>query len=389
MSKFRLRGVFMAALVAAVVVLAAACAQTPAAPPAATSAPAAAATSAPAAAATTAPAAATQAPAASSGDKQKVTFQAGYLPQGNISFIAAYVAKEKGFFDQEGLDVTIDHTAPGQGENFKRLAASDIQFTTIPGPDLLTQVGDNGVPFVSVAVFGHSSDNGLMTLANSGIKTLKDMEGKKVGYKFVVLPWMKAMFDAAGVDQSKINFVGVGFDPRVILPDFGEGQVDAVQIFKSNEPDTMTRAGFPVTVFNPEDFGVPTLGQTYITNRQIAQSNPELISKFLKATMMGLQYAVDPKNTEEVTDIIMKYAGADADREHQKFLYQTEIKDSYLTSPATKEVGLGYAADKEWQDMIDVIAKYKGLQKDPPAVNAVWDPQFIKSIYQNGQLQFP
>lgn len=385
MSNFRLRRVLIAALLVSVLaVIAAACAPTPAAPaPAATTAPAAA-TAAPAAA-TTAP----QATAAPSAEKQKMTFQAGYLPQGNISFIAAYVAKEKGFFDQEGLDVTIDHTAPGQGENFKRLAAKDIQVTTIPGPDLLTQVGDNGVPFVSVAVFGHSSDNGLMTLANSGIKTLKDMEGKKVGYKFIVLPWMKAMFDSAGVDQSKINFVGVGFDPRVILPDFGEGAVDAVQIFKSNEPDTMTRAGFPVTVFNPEDFGVPTLGQTYITNREIAQSNPELITKFLKATMMGLKYATDPKNTEEVTDIIMKYAGKDANRDHQKFLYQTEIKDSYLTSPATKEVGLGYASDDEWQKMIDVIAKYKGLKNAPPAVNNVWDPQFIKSIYQNGQLQFP
>jgi hypothetical protein len=114
-----------------------------------------------------------------------------------------------------------------------------------------------------------------------------------------------------------------------------------------------------------------------------------MIRKFLKATMMGLKYATDPANTEEVTDIIMKYAGADANRDHQKFLYQTEIKDSYLTSPATKEVGLGYTSDDEWQKMIDVIAKYNGLKNAPPAVNAVWDPQFIKSIYQNGELQFP
>jgi ABC-type nitrate/sulfonate/bicarbonate transport system substrate-binding protein len=370
MSGFRTSRVWVGILLIGVLALALAACATPAQPPAPT----------------TAPSAPTSAPPAA---MQKVTFQAGYLPQGNISFIAAYVAKEKGFFGQQGLDVTIDHTAPGQGENFKRLAAKDIQFSTIPGPDILVQVGDNGVPFVAVAVFGHSSDNGLMTLANSGIKTLKDMEGKKVGYKFVILPWMKAMFDSAGVDQSKIEFVGVGFDPRVILPDFGEGRVDAVQIFKSNEPDTMSRAGFPVTVFNPEDFGVTSLGQTYVTHRDIAQSDPELVRKFLKATMMGLKYATDPANVEEVTDIIMKYAGKDANRDHQKFLYLTEIKDSYLKSPATGEVGLGYASDAEWQAMIDVISKYKGLKNAPPSVSQVWDPQYIKAIYQNGQLQFP
>lgn len=370
MSHTNLRRVWTAALVLAVMALVvAACA--PAAPPPAP---------------TSAPAAPTSAPSAA---KQPVKFQAGYLPQGNISFVAAYVAKEKGYFDEQGLDVTIEHTAPGQGENFKRLAAKDIQVSTIPGPDILTQVGDNGVPFVSIATFGHSSDNGLMALENSGIKTLKDMEGKKVGYKFVILPWMKAMFDAAGVDQSKIEFVGVGFDPRVILPDFGEGRVDAVQIFKSNEPDTMARAGFPVTVFNPEDFGVTSLGQTYVTHKDFVQNDPEMLRKFLKATMMGLKYAADPANVEEVTDIIMKYAGKDANREHQKFLYTTEIQDSYLTSPATKEVGLGYASDAEWQSMIDVIAKYKGLKGTPPPVNTVWNGELIKSIYQNGQLQFP
>lgn len=385
MSRVQFHRVLAAAVMMTIAVLAvAACAPVAAPAPAATSAPAAA-TEAPAAA-TEAPAAATSAP---SGTLQDITFQAGYLPQGNISFIAPYVAKEKGFFEQEGLNVTIEHTAPGQGENFKRLAAKDIEVSTIPGPDVLTQVGDNGVPFVVIAVLGHSSDNGLMALADSGINELKDLEGKKVGYKFVILPWMKAMFDAAGVDQSKIEFVGVGFDPRVILPDFGEGRVDAVQIFKSNEPDTMQRAGFPVTVFNPEDFGVTSLGQTFVTHKDFVQSDPEMLRKFVRASMMGLKYATDPANVEEVTDIIMKYAGADANRDHQKFLYQTEIKDSYLTSPATAEVGLGYASDEEWQSMIDVITKYNGLKNAPPAVSDVWDPQFIESIYKDGELQFP
>ncbi len=382
-SRVSLVGVLI--LLATFALVAAACAPVAAPAPAPTSAPTqptsapAQPTSAPAATA----ASATSAPPAG---KQKITFQAGYLPQGNISFVAAYVAKEKGFFDQVGLDVTIDHTPPGQGDNFKRLAAKDIQFTTIPGPDIVKQVGDQGVPFVDVAVFGHASDNAIIALEKSGFKSLKDLEGKKVGYKFFINPWVKAMFEAAGADMSKVDFVSVGFDPRILLDSAGAGKVDAEEAFKSNEPDTLARAGFPVTVFKPEDLGVTSLGQTYITHQDYVKSDPEMIRKFLKATMKGLAYALDPANKNEVTDIVMKYAGADADRAHNEFIWTTEA--GYVQNDATKQVGLGYASDDEWQKMIDILVKYKGVDNAPP-VSKVWDPSFIKSIYQNGQLQFP
>ncbi|HZQ05394.1 MAG TPA: ABC transporter substrate-binding protein [Anaerolineae bacterium] len=357
-------------------------AQPTAAPP--TSAPAAP-TSAPAAtsasAATSAPAptaaSATTQPAA----MKKVTFQAGYLAQGNISFVAAYVAKEKGFFADEGLDVTIEHSSPGGGEQFQRLVAKDIQFTTQTGSDYVWQAANTKPPFIAVEVFGHNNDEALLVLDDSPIKTIADMKGKKVGFKpaeSTQPPWILAMLKAAGLDFKDVNLVQIGFDPRVILPEFGAGQVDVMQVFRSNEPDTLARMGYKTRLFKPADVGVNFLGQLYITNKDYVQSDPEMIRAFVRATTKALAWALDPANKNEVTDIVMKYAGEKADRGHQEFIWTTEAQ--YVTAPSTQEVGLGYASDDEWNKMMQYMVDF-GSIKAPVPVSDIWDPQFVKSVY--------
>jgi ABC-type nitrate/sulfonate/bicarbonate transport system substrate-binding protein len=334
--------------------------------------------------ASTQPPAATNAPAL-----QKITFQAGYLAQGNISFVAAYVAKEKGFFAQEGLDVTIEHASPGGGEQFQRLAAKAIQFTTQTGDAFAQSMAQVNPPFVGVAMFGHQTDAALLVLDNSPIKTLKDLAGKKIGIKTAETaspPWLLGMLNQAGLTFKDVQLLQVGYDPRVVLPDFGAGQVDALQVFRSNEPDTLGRLGDKSRLFLPSDYGITFLGQMYITNKDFVRDDPEMVRKFVRATMKGLQFTLDPANDKEVTDIVMKYAGSDADRAHQAFIWHTEA--TYVTADSTKQVGLGYASDQEWQDMMSVMVKYGSIKAAVP-VAQLWDPQFVKSIYNAGQLVWP
>ncbi len=343
----------------------------------------------PAPAATQAPAP-TQPPAPTNTPvPQKITFQAGYLAQGNISFVAAYVAKEKGFFAEQGLDVTIEHASPGGGEQFQRLAAKVIQFTTQTGENFAKTAADVNPPFVGVAVFGHETDHALLVLDNSPIKTLKDLAGKKIGVKTgegADPPWLLGMLKSAGLDLASVELVQVGYDPRVVLPDFGAGQVDALQVFRSNEPDTLQRMGYNTRLFKPEDSGIHFLGQMYITNKDFIRDDPEMVRKFVRATMKGLQFTLDPANDKEVTDIVMKYAGADANRDHNAFMWHAEA--AYVTAASTKEVGLGYASDQEWQDMMNVMVEFGSLKAAVP-VAQLWDPQFVKSIYKDGQLIWP
>jgi len=312
---------------------------------------------------------------------QKITFQAGYIPQGNISFVAAYVAKEKGYFEEAGLDVTIEHAAPGTGEQWARLAGKDIQFTTDPAESFIERVAATGdLPFASVAVFGHEGDHALMIMEDSGITEIGQLKGKLIGYKGTgEPPWLLAMLDSEGLTLDDVQIVQVGFDPRVLLPEFGEGRVDAVQVFKSNEPDILSKQGYKVRLFKPEDFGVHFLGQTYVTHTDYIQNDPEMVRNFVRATMKGLAFALDPANKDEVTDIVMTYAEKDADRAHNEFIWQTEIQ--YVQSASTEQVGLGYASNEEWQNMMDVMTAFGSIEKPLP-VDKVWDSQFTESIYK-------
>ncbi|MEO8456800.1 MAG: ABC transporter substrate-binding protein, partial [Chloroflexota bacterium] len=118
----------------------------------------------------------------------KVTFMAGFKPQANLPFVGAYVAKAKGFFAEQGLDVDIQHvTTPG--DNFPLLAAGSVQFSTADAAELLShRVSDPPLPLVSVALIGQTGQQGFAVLQNSGVNTPEDWAGKTVGYKGDTVP---------------------------------------------------------------------------------------------------------------------------------------------------------------------------------------------------------
>ncbi|MEE9277885.1 MAG: ABC transporter substrate-binding protein, partial [Dehalococcoidia bacterium] len=201
-------------------------------------------------------------------ERLSLTFMAGFRAQSNLPFIAAYVAEQEGFFDAVGLDVTIRHSA-GQGEHVRLLLAGDIGVTTQPASELLQRRSDPGAPLVAVALFGQTGDLGYAVLADSGITSPADFAGKVVGFKGVVQAEFLAMLRAHGLSEDDIDLVTTGFNPVVL----SEGELDVYPVFLSNEPDTLERViGVPVRVFQAADFGVPTLGVTYVVSEDFLAS---------------------------------------------------------------------------------------------------------------------
>ncbi|MFQ5874719.1 MAG: ABC transporter substrate-binding protein, partial [Dehalococcoidia bacterium] len=227
---------------------------------------------------------------------KRVTFMAGFKPQANLPFVAAYVAKEKGYFQEQGLDVDIQHST---GEHLNLLMSGDVEFTTADANSVLKRRADPGLPIVAFALFGQRGQQAFVALKESGVQTPKDWEGKTFGYKVSVPPDYRAILEASGVDRSKVKEVRVGFDPRILT----EKKVDVLAVFKSNEPDTLRGLGFEVVVFDAADYGVPTLGLTYITREDLVETDPDTVRRFLKATMKGLEFAFE--NIEETLDIVL------------------------------------------------------------------------------------
>jgi ABC-type nitrate/sulfonate/bicarbonate transport system substrate-binding protein len=320
-----------------------------------------------------------QPPAQPAKPPKRAVFMAGYKPQANLPFVGVYVAREKGFFKEQNLEVEILHSA-GQGEHLKLLLAGHIQFTTANAESVLKQIADADAPISAIALIGQKSEQAYAVLADSGINSPRDWEGRTVGYKVYPSPEYLAILKAAGVDRSKIKEVSVGFDPRILL----ERKVDVYPLFISNEPYLLRKFGADIRLFDASQYGVPTLGLTYIVRRDLIKEDPDLIERFLKAALKGLYYAFD--NEAEAVDIVMKYAPRE-DKDHMAYMLRTE-KARALTE-LTRARGLGWMTYEQWRALHDMLAEFKGISK-PIDVNLAFTDEFLKRIYDGqGRLRWP
>ena len=305
-----------------------------------------------------------------------VTFMAGFKPQANLPFVAAYVAQEQGYFAEQGLDVTIHHST---GQHLQLLLSGDVDITTAAAGSVLKRRADPGVPIRAIALFGQRGQQTFIALADSGIDRPRDWEGRTVGYRISLPPEYLAIVDAAGVDREQVQEVRVGFDPRILV----QGKVDVLAVFKSNEPDTIRGLGFDVVQFDPAAFGVPALGLTYIVREELIAAEPELIARFLKATLKGLEFSF--AHPEETLDIVLRYADKE-DRDHMRFMLETEQADA--VSAVTDEHGLGWMTLQQWREFHDLLVRYQALAREVD-VEQAFTTQFLEEAYDDGRLVWP
>jgi ABC-type nitrate/sulfonate/bicarbonate transport system substrate-binding protein len=303
---------------------------------------------------------------------KSMTFMAGFKAQANLPFVGVYVAQEKGFFKQENLSVTIRHAQAA--EHLQLLLAGEVQVTTANGAQVLQRDAQN-LPMTSIGLIGQKSEQGFVVGANSGITKVSDFAGKKLGYKGTVPVEFLALAKSQGLDVSKVNQVRVGFDPRVL----SEGQVDILSVFVSNEPGQLSAIGYPTKLFDPSEFGIAALGLTYVATPAEIKKDPDLLSRFLKASLHGIEWA--DANREEAVDIVMKYAPQE-NRDQQKFMMTTELDRAKVAG------GYGSQTQEQWQKLEDTLLEYNAIDKKVDLSQAYSD-QFPKSVLKDGKVIFP
>ncbi len=294
---------------------------------------------------------------------------AGFRAQANLPFVAVYAADANGYFEDEGLAVTIRHSS-GADEHLKLLLERDAQFITGTAAQALRRQAD-GLPVRAIALFGQRGDQGFVARADSGIEGPADFEGRSVGFKAGVVPAeLHALLATADLSVDDVRLQAVGFDPRVFI----EGQVEVYPVFLNNEPDTIRRAGLEITVIDPHDHGVPTLGLTYLAHEGTLAEDPELVERFLRAALRGALWARD--HVGEAVELTLSFAeGADPD--HQRFLLETDLAN------AERADGLGRSTPAQWVALAEVLIRHDVLE-GPVDAPAVFDTTAIEAIYATG-----
>jgi ABC-type nitrate/sulfonate/bicarbonate transport system substrate-binding protein len=172
------------------------------------------------------------------------------------------------------------------------------------------------------------------------------------------------------VDDVQVQ--AVGFDPRVFI----EGQVEVYPVFLDNEPDTIRRAGVEIAVIDPHEYGVPTLGLTYLAHEGTLADDPELVERFLRATLRGARWASD--HVDEAVEITLRFAEG-ADPAHQRFLLETDLAN------AERADGMGRSTPDQWEALAEVLLRY-GVLDDPIDAPVVFDATAIERIYASVPL---
>lgn len=284
-----------------------------------------------------------------------VTFMAGFQPQANLPFVGVYVAAAEGMFADRGLEVDIQHSGGG-GEHLQLLTTGTVDVTTQDAAVLLERRVDPGLPLVSIGLLGQTGQQAFVALKESGFDSPADWAGHTVGFKGTPPPDLFAILEAVGLTADDIELVNVGFDPRVLT----QGQVDVLPVFKSNEPDTIRGWGLELDLWDPADFGVPTLGLTWVATEQMVATQPEMLDAFVDAALEGVRWA--DEHRDEAVKIVLEHTGDRADANHQRYMLDTELATT--TSAMTDEFGLGWQTTRQFRDLADLLLETGALPQD-------------------------
>ncbi|MCQ3809945.1 MAG: ABC transporter substrate-binding protein [Acidimicrobiia bacterium] len=295
-------------------------------------------------------------------EMQDVSLRLPWFP--SAQFAGSYVAAAKGFFEEEGLNVTIN---PGGFDvNSITLVAAGSDDFGLHDTNSLLFAAVEEIPLVTVATYLHAHPGAIMSLESSGFESLSDLVGATIGFQEGG-PWQltQAMLTQNGVDPDSLNQVAVGFD---LTPLF-EGDIDLLTVFSTNEPVLAELQGFSVDVFIPYNYGVQTSANALFTTTSFRQDNPEVVCGMVRAMARGWQYAFD--NPEEAVEIIVAVDPDNLTVEKESASLEA-VRPSVLSESALAD-GIGTMTAERWQTVDEVLRQYGGLEADIDLANVYDD----------------
>lgn len=302
-------------------------------------------------------------PTGQSNDLISITLPVGYVP--DIQFAPLYVAIEKGYYRDEGLDVSIDYSM--ENDNTVLVGTGKLSFAVVSGEQVLLARAQE-LPVVYVAAWYQQYPVGIVAKKSSGITSLADLRGKKIGlpglYGANYIGGM-ALLDSAGLTANDVTLDSIGYNQVAALV---AGQDDAVIIYTANEPVQLQNQGVDYTLFKTSD-ALDLVANGLITNEDTLKNNPELVKKMIHATLRGVEYTVD--HPDEAFEISKKFVEtlASADQATQKQVLLNSIE-------MFKTDHYGYSRPAAWQNMQDILLKM-GLLTSPLDLSQAFSNDYL------------
>jgi ABC-type nitrate/sulfonate/bicarbonate transport system substrate-binding protein len=309
--------------------------------------------------------AATVLPATRTRAQTAATLQLSWLH--SVQFGGSYIAKDKGYWQEEGLDVSLLPGGPNAPVEPPVVAGTAL--VGISAADYTAAAVNQGAPFKIIGVAMQKNPFAIASLPDNPVNEPADLVGKRIGMALANMPVLKALCSINGVDVNGIEVVPTQYDAAPLM----QGQVDCLLCWATDLPVAMEMQGVESVTMLLADYGYAVHSQTYIaTEDSLANRRAELVS-LMKGEVAGwTDYKANPEKAAELTVAMFPDAGLDLPT--QKL--QAERQVPLMFSALTDESGFGWFTEETVAANLETLALL-----GTPVDAGLWDRSILEEVY--------
>ena len=288
----------------------------------------------------------------------------------NANHTGLYIALEKGYFQEENIDIEI-YTPSDPSTVLQTVGAGQDDFGISYQPDLILAKSKN-IPVKSVLAFVQHPLNIIMTLKESNITRPSDLKGKKIAYPGIPLNenLLDTLLKADGLQgKQEVELINTGYD--LVPPLIGKTVDACLGCYLSHETIMAENEGFPVNVMRMEKWGVPDYYElVLVASDEMITNNKDLVQRMTRAISKGYNDAVS--NPKEGIDNLVKATNEEIDQ-------AIEYPGVELLAPlwVDNEGRFGVQTEEKWE----IFSKWlfdTGQITSIPETNSLFTNEFVK-----------
>lgn len=261
-----------------------------------------------------------------------------------------FAGKEQGIYKDNGIELLIN---PGGPDNSSvKLVAAGTDLLGVAGADEILIAREKGIPVVPIAVLFKESPIGFISKTSSGIKTPTEWNGKTIEVDFgsnaeIQFRALVKKFNVKNIKETPYTYS--------LIP-FIENKVDVSVAYVMDQVVTLKSQGIDVNVIASKEFGINPYGDVIFTTEKTLKEKPELVKRFLKATIESQKWAIG--NDSLAVSYLIKNA-PNLKIENELNVWKATIP--FLLSNEGVE-NIGIMKKERWEETQNVLLEFNALK---------------------------